>query len=59
MIVSEKKEVDLLIQLEAAKSSLSSTISLLIESMINKKSEDKVELNNTQIKAILRIVKKT
>lgn len=58
MISSERNDVDVLIQLEAAKSSLSSTISALIEEMVQVGEDRKVILSDREIRAILRNVKK-
>ncbi len=58
MIVADKPEQDILIQLEAARSSLGSTISALIESLIANEKEGKVELTKDQLRAIMRAVKR-
>lgn len=58
MMAAEKPEQDILIQLEAARSSLGSTISALIESLITHEKEGKVELTKDQLRAIMRAVKR-
>ncbi len=58
MIQNDRKEEDLLIQLEAARSSMASTISSLIESMLDKGLDSKVVLTESQIQALLRSIKK-
>jgi len=57
MVAKDRSEEDLLIQLEAARSSLASTISSLIESML-KNEQGKVTLEEREIKALLRSIKK-
>lgn len=58
MLDKDRLERDILIQLEAAKSSLASTISALIESMLEKNSEGKIALLESDVAALLRIIKK-
>lgn len=58
MVSKDRPEQDLLIQLEAARSSLASSISSLIESMLEKDSEGRVSLDSEQINALLRSIKK-
>ena len=58
MLAAQKPEQDILIQLEAARSSLGSSITALIELMITTEREGKVELSKDQLRAILRAVKK-
>lgn len=58
MVAKERPEVDILIQLEAAKSSLSSTISSLIEGMVEVGEDGKITLDQTEVRAILRTMKK-
>lgn len=58
MLASEKPEQDILIQLEAARSALGSTISSLIESLLSIEREGKVELSKDQFRAIMRAVKR-
>ena len=58
MIAAEKPEQDILIQLEAARSSLGSSITAMIELMVTMEKEGKVELTKDQLRAILRAVKK-
>lgn len=57
MVAKDRSEQDILIQLEAAKSSLASTISTLIESMMEKNSEGTVTLDEQKIKTILRFIR--
>jgi len=57
MVAKDRSEEDLLMQLEAARSSLASTISSLIESML-KLDQGKVTLEEREIKALLRSIKK-
>lgn len=58
MVTNDKADSEILIQLEAAKSSLSSTISALIEEMIEVGEDGKITLNQTEASAILRAMKK-
>ncbi len=58
MVANEKPETEILIQLEAAKSSLSSAISNLVESMLKKNSEAKIELSEHEAENLLRLIKK-
>lgn len=58
MVAAEKPEQDILVQLEAARSSLGSTISSLIESLLSIENNGKVELTRDQLRAIMRAVKK-
>lgn len=59
MLSKDRPEPDILIQLEAAKSSLSSTISSLIEGMVEVGDDGKVILGQTEVRALLRSVKKS
>lgn len=58
MLSDDRNEEDVLIQLEAARSSLASTISSLIESMLDKGLDDKIVLTNSQIQVLLRSIRK-
>lgn len=58
MLASDKPEQDILIQIEAARSSLGSAISSFIEQQLSIESDGKIELNKEQLRAILRSVKK-
>jgi len=58
MVASDKPEQDILIQLEAARSSLGSTISSFIESLLSIENNGKVEITKESLRAILRAVKK-
>ena len=57
MVSKDRSEQDILIQLEAAKSSLASTIISLIESMLKKDSEGKVILEESRLQTILKFIK--
>ncbi len=59
MVAKDKSEQEILIQLEAARSSLSSTIGSLIKEMLKQDENGKVMLEENQIRAILRSVKKS
>lgn len=58
MVGTDRPEEEILIQLEAARSSLSSTISALIESLMKPTDDGKVILEDRQVRALLRSVKK-
>lgn len=58
MVQKDRSEQDILIQLEAAKSSLSSAIASLIEKMLNKNTEGKIVLDQEKLDIILRSIKK-
>lgn len=58
MVANDKPDAEILIQLEAAKSSLSSTISALIEGMVEIGEDGKITLNQIEVSAILRTMKK-
>ncbi len=57
MVANDKVEQEIIIQLEAAKSSLSSAIVSLIESMLEEK-EGNIILKKDQANSILKILKK-
>jgi DNA-binding FrmR family transcriptional regulator len=57
MVSKDRAEQDILIQLEAAKSSLASTIVSLIESMLEKDSEGKVTIEESRLQTILKFIK--
>lgn len=57
MVAKDRSEQEILIQLEAAKSSLGSTIASLIESMTQKNPEGKIILDEVSLRAILRSIK--
>ena len=59
MLAKDRPDTDILIQLEAAKSSLSSTISSLIERMVEIGEDGKITLSQEEVRAILRSVKKS
>lgn len=58
MVQKDRSEQDILIQLEAAKSSLASAIGSLIGSMLGKNIEGKVVLDQEKLDIILRSIKK-
>jgi len=58
MVASDKPILNILIQLEAAKSSLSSTISALIEGIFKKNNHNLIELTEEEAKIVLRSLKK-
>lgn len=57
MVAKDRPEEDILIQLEAVKSSLSSTISFLVESLLKTDGEE-IVLKAKEVKTILRLIKK-
>lgn len=59
MLAKDRVETDILIQLEAAHSSMASTISSLVESMMEKDSEGKIVLDDRKAQTILRLIKKS
>lgn len=59
MIEKDRGEEDILIQLEAAKSSLASAICSLLESTLKKNLGGEIVLTEGQIKTLLRMIKKT
>lgn len=58
MVSNDRKEEDLLIQLEAVRSSVASSISSLIEEMLEKPTEGDLKLDDIKIKALLRAIKR-
>jgi DNA-binding FrmR family transcriptional regulator len=59
MIAKDRSSAEILIQLEAAKSSLSSTVGAFIESIFESKKQDgTTTLSEDELGIILRIVKK-
>lgn len=58
MIEKERPATEILVQLEAAKSSLGSSISVLVDEMIQKNAEGKVTLSESELKTLLRLIKK-
>lgn len=58
MLASDKPEQDILIQLEAARSSLGSAVVSFIEHQLSIESDGKIELNKEQLRAIFRSIKK-
>ncbi|OQA03654.1 MAG: Copper-sensing transcriptional repressor CsoR [bacterium ADurb.Bin400] len=59
MLDKNRPEEEVLIQLEAARSSIASTISSLIEAMLKQEGGNKVTLEEPQIRALLRSVRKS
>jgi len=57
MISVEREPEDILIQLEAVRSSVASSIASLIESMLKKEGKDKIILSEKEAKALLRAIK--
>lgn len=58
MIAAEKPEPDIIIQLEAAKSSISSAISSLVEEILEIDTEGKIIISEKQKRTLLRLIKK-
>jgi DNA-binding FrmR family transcriptional regulator len=58
MVAKERADVEIIVQLEAARSSLASTISTLVESMIEKNEEGSIIIDNEKAQSILRLIKK-
>jgi len=58
MMLKDRADQDILIQLEAVRSSVASTVAAFIEPMIRANTKDgRVELNEDQIRALLRAIK--
>ena len=58
MISKDRDSEDILIQLEAVRASLASSISALIESMLEKNLEGNIILSEKEKNALLRAIKK-
>lgn len=58
MLAADKPEQDILIQMEAAKSSLASTLTTFIELQLSLERDGKIEVGKEQLRAILRAIKK-
>lgn len=58
MVALDRSETDILIQLEAAKSSLSSTIVHLIDSMISENDDGSITISENERKSIMKILRK-
>lgn len=58
MIAKDRLERDILIQLDAARSSLDSTIANIIKEMLTSDEKGQVVLKETDVNSILRFVKK-
>ena len=56
MLNKEKPEAEILIQLQAAKSSLASTVTAMVSAIIDKKGE-KVELSESDLRLILNLLR--
>ena len=59
MVANEKDESEILVQLEAVRSSVGSAIGNLIETMIETDSEGKIVLSEQKVQSILRLIKKS
>lgn len=59
MVANDKNDSEILIQLEAVHSSVASTISNLIESIMEKNSDGKIILDDQKAQSILRLIKKS
>jgi DNA-binding FrmR family transcriptional regulator len=58
MMLKDRADQDILIQLEAVRSSVASTVAAFIEPMIRANTKDgRVQLNEDQIRALLRAIK--
>ena len=58
MMLKDRADQDILIQLEAVRSSVSSTVAAFIEPMIRSNTKDgQVLLNEDQIRALIRAIK--
>lgn len=58
MVANDRKEEDILIQLEAARSSLASTTGSLIGEMLEKPLNEDLKLDQKKINALLRAIKR-
>lgn len=58
MVGKERSETEILVQLEAVKSSVSSTIGELIETMLQKKENGEVVLKDREVSAVMRLIKR-
>jgi DNA-binding FrmR family transcriptional regulator len=59
MIAKDRPEEELLMQLEAVKASIASSISSLVEKMIEDNNKSDAEIANRHLKTLLRLLKKT
>lgn len=57
MVANDRREQDILIQLEAAKASLSSAITSLVEKMLDKNIDGKIVLDQEKLDIILRSIR--
>lgn len=58
MLAADKPEQDILIQMDAAKSSLASAVVSFIELQLSIEKDGRIELPKDQLRAILRALKK-
>jgi len=59
MLANDRSDTDIMIQLEAVKSSISSAYSSFIEELIQVVEGEEIKINNQVLRAILRSVKKS
>lgn len=59
MISKDRSETDILIQLEAVKSSIASTHSNFIENLLENKDGEEIKISDQVLRAILRSIKKS
>lgn len=59
MLAADKPEPDIIVQLEAAKSSIASATSSLVEEMLEIDVEGKVQISDKQKRTLLRLIKKS
>lgn len=58
MLAADKPEPDIIVQLEAAKSSIASATSSLVEEILEIDIEGKVQISDKQKRTLLRLIKK-
>lgn len=58
MLEKDRPPSEVLIQLEAAKSSLASSIGALLTEMTQKSEDGKISLSDAEMKTLLRLIKK-
>ena len=58
MVSADKPEPDIIVQLEAAKSSIASATSSLVEEILEIDIEGRVQVSDKQKRTILRLIKK-
>jgi len=59
MLTADKPEPDIIIQLEAVKSSIASATSSLVEEILEIDTEGKVQVSDKQKRTLLRLIKKS